>query len=99
MSLPQKTFVLHALFKYDVIQHTHSVRSLVDGMGWPMTSREIGKSWPMTSREIGKLTLRLYRERYGYDARPDRQEIIAKEGVSSKVHNVFYTKDHDLIEA
>ena len=41
--------------------------------------------------EIGKLTLRLYRERYGYDARPDRQEIIAKEGVSCKVHNVFYT--------
>ena len=53
----------------------------------------------MTSREIGKLTLRLYRERYGYDARPDRQEIIAKEGVSCKVHNVFYTYDHDLIEA
>ena len=53
----------------------------------------------MTSREIGKLTLRLYRERYGYDARPDRQEIIAEEGASCKVHNVFYTKDHDLIEA
>jgi hypothetical protein len=45
----------------------------------------------MTSREIGKLTLRLYRERYWYNAWPDRQEIIAKEGVSCKVHNVFYT--------
>ena len=45
----------------------------------------------MTSSEIGKLTLRRYRELYWYDARPDRQEIIAKEGVSCKVQNVFYT--------
>ena len=53
----------------------------------------------MADCEIGKLTLWLYREQYGYYARPVRQEIIAKEGVSCKVHNVFNTKDHDLIEA
>ena len=49
----------------------------------------------MADSEIGKLTLLLY----WYYARPVRQEIIAKEGVSCKVHNIFYTKDHDLIEA
>ena len=45
----------------------------------------------MADSEIAKLTMWLYRELYGYNARPNRQEIIAKEGVSSKVHNVFYT--------
>ena len=38
-------------------------------------------------------------ERYGYDARPDMQEIMTKEGMSCKINNAFYTKDHYLIEA
>ena len=41
--------------------------------------------------------MRLYQERYGYDAAPDKQEIVMKEGVSCKV-NAFYAQDHDLIE-
>ena len=48
-------------------------------------------------REIGKLTMQLCRERYGYDAAQDKQEIIMKEGLSCPV-NAFYAKDHDLIE-
>ena len=48
-------------------------------------------------REIGKLTMQLYRERYGQDAAPDKQEIVMKEGLSCLV-NAFYARDHDLIE-